>query len=122
LLHGCFLLFNPADFGHPWTLAQEAGEFVQLVSGTRCIDLHPAIVLVADPTPETDKRSVILNEPAESDTLHATGNKPAAPLDLWPGQRFSSASLPASISARTAAPNDLMFRGFDIKRKPFSTT
>jgi len=122
LLHGCFLLFNPPDFSHTRALAQVAGECVKLLAGTGRIDLNPAIVLVAHPTPEADQNRVVPGEPAKADTLHAAGNKPPSSFGLFVRQRLSSASLPASISARTAALNALILIGLDINRKPFSTT
>ena len=90
MLHGCFLLFNSANIGQPRTGVQETSELVKLLMRTCCVNLHPAVILIAYPAPEADLHCVGLNKPAKSDTLHPTGNEPASPLLAQLSQRGSS--------------------------------
>jgi len=82
LLHGGFVLFNPPNLGHAGSLVQESCKFVELVWRAYGVDLYPAVVIIPDPSANAEAIRTVLNEPAESHTLHTSGYKPAARLVL----------------------------------------
>ena len=49
LLHGGFVLFNSAYVGRAGSLVQPGGEAVQLVRRADGVNLHPAVVFIANP-------------------------------------------------------------------------
>lgn len=122
LLDRGFLFFNAADFCHARTLVEEAGKFIQLVRHPDGVDLNAAVILVADPTPQTDTVRVLLYEPTESDPLHSAGDEPAARLGRSPAQFCGSATPMDSNSVWTAERKDPIVNGFGRSLKPFSTT
>lgn len=80
MLHVSFLLFNPAHIRHARSLIKKSGEFVELIRGACGVNLHAPVIFVANPAAQTDADGVLFDEPAESNTLHAAGNIPAAGL------------------------------------------
>jgi hypothetical protein len=126
LLHSGFPCFNPADIRHAGPAIEEPGQFIKLFGGADGVDLHPAVILIPDPTAEPDPARVLLNKPAESHTLHPPGNKPRSGRDgrLTQVVRSTgrSSGAMASISASTADRNPLSENGLARRRKPFSTT
>ena len=82
MLHGGFLLFNSPNLGHARSLVQEPRQLVELLGGTHRVDLYAAVVLIPDPPAKAEAIRAVFDEPAESDTLHASGHIPAARLEL----------------------------------------
>jgi hypothetical protein len=80
LLHGGFLLFNPANLGHTRPQVQKRRQLPQLIGSAGGVDLNPAIIFVTDPAVHPDLAGVLLNEEAKSNTLHTPRDKPAARL------------------------------------------
>lgn len=125
MLHGRFLLFNPAHLGHARTAMQERRKTIERLGVSDGVDLHPAVILVADPPSQSDLVGGVFNEPAEADSLHAPGNKPATSADPGLLQLGCSGGdggfEPASVASMVAR-SFLTVKGLGIRRKPFSTT
>lgn len=81
MLHGSFLLFNCAHFGHARTSIKQRREPIELFGVADGVDLHAPVVFVAHPAAQAEFVRALLDEPAESDTLYPAGNKPPAGLD-----------------------------------------
>lgn len=130
MLHGRFLLINPANFGHPWTHPQIAGKFVQLLEVSHRVDLDAAIVFIAHPPAKTQSLRLVFHKPAESDSLNAPRNEPAAGLfSLAPTaspalQTLLSAPLSRGLltASWTKLRRDPAVNGLAIRPKPCSTT
>ncbi len=71
MLHGGFLLFNSAYFGHARSFIQIGRKLIELVSSADRIDVHTTVVFVAHPPAYTDRGRVFFYKPAEPDALHA---------------------------------------------------
>lgn len=78
LLHGSFLRFNPAYFGHPRTLMEKGFQAIQLIGCSGSVDLNPSVVFVSCPATHADPECVLLDEVSEPDSLYASRDKPAA--------------------------------------------
>jgi len=98
LLHGGFLLFNPANLGHARPLVQKCRQLAQLIRSAGRVDLNPAIIFVADPPAHPDLARVLLDEEAKSNTLHTPRDKPAARLGCRCFQLVGSLRRPDSES------------------------
>jgi hypothetical protein len=122
LLHSGFARFNSADISHAGSAIEEPGQFIKLIGSADGVDLHPTVILIPDPAADSDAARMLLNKPAESNTLHPTGNKPGSGLSGLLGQCFCSADVPGAISASTAERNPLSENGLASSRNPFSTT
>jgi hypothetical protein len=72
LLHGSFLLFNPANLGHARAPVQKRRQFPQLIGSADRVNLDPAIVFIANPAAHPNIVRILRDEPAEPDTLHST--------------------------------------------------
>jgi hypothetical protein len=71
LLHGSFLLFNPAHLCRTGSPVQKCCQLIELIGRTGGVNLYPAIVLITDPASYTNITGVRLDEPAISHSLHA---------------------------------------------------
>lgn len=80
MLHSGFAGFNSPDLGPAGPAIQEPGEFIQLFGRAHGVDLHPAVIFIADPAAKSDPARVFLHKPAESHALHPAGNKPGSGL------------------------------------------
>lgn len=121
LLHGGFLLFNSTDFCEAGAAIEQRSQPLQLVCGADRVDLHPAVVFIAHPAAQAEIVRMLLDEPAESDTLYTSRNKPPAGLN----QRADSPTPAAFGTPRTdsiASRRLFTVRGFGIRRNPCSTT
>jgi hypothetical protein len=72
LLHASFLLFNSPYLGKARPLVEKYRQPIQLIGCACRVNLHPAIVVIADPAVNADLARVLLDERAKSDTLHAS--------------------------------------------------
>jgi len=70
LLHGGFLLFNPANLGKTRTLMEQSGELIQLIRLTCRIHLNPPVVFISNPAAQTELHSMLFDEPTEANPLH----------------------------------------------------
>jgi hypothetical protein len=77
LLHGRFLLFNPAHYGHARPHVQVSGEPVQQSWCAHGVDTDGAIGFIAYPTGQAQLNGSRINELAKPNTLHPPGNHPA---------------------------------------------
>ena len=82
MLHGSFLLFNPAHLGHAGPLVQKSRQLTQLIGNTGGVNLHPAVVFIADPASYPDPSRIFLNEITKTNPLDPPGHKPSARLDF----------------------------------------
>jgi hypothetical protein len=99
LLHGRFPRFNSPDLSHAGSRVEKPGQFGELLRSAHRVDLHAAVIFIPDPASNTDALRVTLHEPAKSNALHATGNKPRSGLDRRLTQLFGSIGVAASTSA-----------------------
>jgi hypothetical protein len=125
LLHGGFLLINPAHLRAPRPLVEQRRECPELVDGTDRVHLDSSVVLIANPASKTETSRVLLDEVAKPDALDETSNKPAPRLERRfaqdTGSIWSIGCLPSS-TWRTVEPRCCRVKGFAISANPFSTT
>jgi hypothetical protein len=125
LLHDRFLLFNPSDLCHSGPLVEKRVQLIELRGRSRRINLHAAVVFVADPPPYPDVVCILLNEPAKSNTLYSPRDEPSPRLNLSRIQ-YSDRCRPSGsgflIASSIADRNAFAVKGLGIRRKPFSTT
>ena len=78
MLHGGFVLLNPAHLSCGGTFVQESGKLIQRRRWTERINLHTPIVFVLHPPTQPESFCVCLDKPAESHALNTPGHVPAA--------------------------------------------
>ena len=76
MLHGGFVLFNPADVGATRARAEVSGEAGELVGRANGVYADPAVIFVADPAGDSQFVRTMLGEPAEADALDAAVDEP----------------------------------------------
>lgn len=76
-MHGRFLLFNSSNLGHSRATMKMRGQFVELSLITGRINLHPAVIFIANPAANPYRPRVFLHEITESNALNSPGNVPA---------------------------------------------
>ena len=82
MLHGSFLLFNPAYLGHARPLVQQCRQLIKLIESAGRVNLYPPVIFVSHPPAYSYIARVLLDVPAKSNPLHTTGNKPSSRVDL----------------------------------------
>ncbi len=122
MLHGSFVLLNPAHLSSWRTLVQESGKLIQRRRWTDGIHLHTPVVFVLHPSAQAESFRVCLDKPAEAHPLNTPGHVPAARYGCSVRQCFDSVAPPASMMASTSDRSDLTVKGLVIRRKPRSTT
>lgn len=68
-------------------------EAIELLLIADAVDLHSPVVFVADPSADADGACARLDEPAESDSLHASGDKPGTRFQSF-ARHFSLPTIP----------------------------
>jgi hypothetical protein len=71
LLHGGFLLFNPANLSRTRAPVKQRRQTIQFFGSTHGIDVDPPVGFVPHPSGQSHARRLTLNEPTESNALHA---------------------------------------------------
>lgn len=84
MLNRGFLLLHSPNFGHRRTAVKAGCQPVELFGISDGVNLHTAIVFVAHPPTQPERRRIFLHKPPETDALYAAGNEPAAGLDFVP--------------------------------------
>jgi hypothetical protein len=93
-----------------------------LIGSADRINLDAAVVFIANPAMHADVARILLHEPAESDALHSSRDKPSARLKFqWPGSRLR-ADLESLMTALISCRKLFIVKGLDIRRNPLSRT
>jgi hypothetical protein len=90
---------------------EQGGKLVQLLGSSGCVDLHAAIIFVSYPAAQSQTGSGLLDEPAESDALYATGNKPSAGLCRHVSSCIGPSALIAFENGFNSCPQGLDSKG-----------
>jgi hypothetical protein len=130
LLHGRFVLFNSAHFGHGRSKVEISGEFIKVFGRADGVYLHGTVRFITDPSGQAQFGSFCGHKVTESDAMHTSGYHPASgfpALPLWitlaQWMNFSGSGFGAhSIATFTASRNSLRVNGFIMIRKPSSST
>jgi hypothetical protein len=122
LLHGSFLLFNPANLGRARPPIENRRQLLQLAGSADRVNLYAAIVFIANPAAHADVGGVLLDEPSEPDTLHSSRNKPSARLKFQRPDSLPRAGLESLITALISCRKLMIVKGFVIRRRPLSKT
>lgn len=71
MLDGGFLFVDASNIRHAGAVVKQPGKLIELIGSANRVDLDATVVFVANPTAKTDEIGMLVNEPAESHSLHS---------------------------------------------------
>jgi hypothetical protein len=131
LLHGRFLLFNPADLRQTGPDMQVSGEPVEQLSRAYRVHMNRAVGFIANPSRQTQLARFCDGEVPETDALNTAGDDPPPGFLIqllrrlpaqWTIFSGSGRRGVASIASFTASRRSRRENGFMMMRKPSSST